>query len=982
MSSHSSCTQQSSVPNSPDLQQDFNFPSSALDIFPSDPSLAMQISATGISSITPAYSPTQFSHPPPPPPPPAPSHQHQSVSTVFSAVSSARVGGAYQGPSLSPHQFSPRPTPGMLSSGLYVPQSAGLLQSRPATPSVGTMQQPAFSTSCFRLTHPHQSSVYSWVGHRQPSMGASCSFARGTQYYQTNFPEYPFPPGDFAGVRGRVSGFYWPQAGVHQMRLQRFSGPPSPGGVIPRIHPPSPGGVIPRIHPPSPGGVVPRIHPPSPGGVVPRIHPPSPGGVIPRIPTHTILHPPGPMPRGVVGEKTSWWPQRQGGGDFSGSTHTILHPPGATPTIQYSGAVPTIQYAGATPTIPPGSVHTVQHSPGATPTIQHPGAMPIMRHPGALHRSMLLPSLPGHTYSNRPPSPVLPCFRPTSGQPGAVTRPIPYQHQSTASTKPSQHHQSASEQHHTEQLQQQQAQRRGMSQLQQISQVDFTTVSAERYLGVEERTIEYVENNPLLSPYAHLGSSPVAHQRDTQPHAQHDRADSQAATTSQQMRVAASTPQSTGLELHTVKESSSQNPAREREEKNTFPPAQEAAESVVSSIARPKPVYATPHSPASCSGLTSPGSLSTEFSSSTPQEAVSAPVTTSNTPTSAPVTIFPALPRTPPSAALASPVASESRRRGVKRTPTAVKRKPRTSGGTAKKQRQKPPTTHSEHSSWPALPTGSVDDCSLMVSYPMKALMRGDVEISEQVVEVTESELTDVQLYVDFAKHFKAHHLALGYSLEDIIQQVSIRYGKKVPLQCIQDFEDLLLRKEEFIPLMSVLNKWVKDTAQASGSSSVPTIMSIPATSIYPQRTRRQKTMVSTSMTLKLEEEFSKKRTQTQSELQKLALHLGVEKEYVRSWFCNRRKKEKCLGKRPARKQETYVASTSLIPEVAVDIGSSDDPHSIIKIPSEVYDITVEVPSIHPRDRVNWSDSLHYTMEDATAYTLPQRSEFEWHIFS
>lgn len=509
-----------------------------------------------------------------------------------------------------------------------------------------------------------------------------------------------------------------------------------------------------------------------------------------------------------------------------------------------------------------------------------------------------------------------------------------------------------------------------MSQLQQISQMDFTAVSAERYLGVEERTIEFVENNPLCSPCAHSASSSRAHQQEM-PQAQHDLATS--ASTSQQLCVAASTPQSTRLELHTAKRSlSRQHPAQEREEEKALPAAQETAESMLPSvsIARLKPVYATPHTSAPYPGLSpaksSPGPLSTVFTSNISQRAASTPMSI--------------MPRAPPSAVSASPVASaeEGRCGGVKRTPTAVKRKPRPSGGAVKKQRKKPLTTHSKHTSPSAPPAGSSDG-SLMVSYPMKALIRGDVEISEQEVEVTESELTDVQLYVDFAKHFKSHHLALGYSLEDIAQQVAIRYGNKIPLQYIRDFEDLQLRKDKFIPLMSVLNRWMEDTAQASGSSDVPVIMTIPATSIYPQRTRRQKTMVSTSVTLRLEEEFSKKRTPTQSELQKLALDLGVEKEYVRSWFCNRRKKEKCLGKRPARKPEPCVSNTSLMQEVAVDIGSGDG--NSIKIPSQVYDITVEVPSIHPRDLVNSSDCLHYTATvEQTTYTLPQCSE--WHVMS
>lgn len=220
-----------------------------------------------------------------------------------------------------------------------------------------------------------------------------------------------------------------------------------------------------------------------------------------------------------------------------------------------------------------------------------------------------------------------------------------------------------------------------------------------------------------------------------------------------------------------------------------------------------------------------------------------------------------------------------------------------------------------------------------------------EVEIGEQVVEVVASDLTEMQIYVDFVKRFKSHHLKLGYSLEDIVQQVKIRYGKTIDLQCLKEFEDLLLQKESYVPLLEVLDAWLKDTAKASGSNDQEVVM-LPANSICPHRSwkqkRKQKTLVDANVTLRLEEEFARKRSPTQSELVKLASLLGVEKDYVRNWFYNRRKKEKCMGKRPAGKEEDDSIKSKPENMETEAIG--------VKIPSIMYDITVEIPSIHPRD--------------------------------
>ena len=245
----------------------------------------------------------------------------------------------------------------------------------------------------------------------------------------------------------------------------------------------------------------------------------------------------------------------------------------------------------------------------------------------------------------------------------------------------------------------------------------------------------------------------------------------------------------------------------------------------------------------------------------------------------------------------------------------------------------------------------------LVVPTPPDKDGHGDVEIGEQVVEVEASDPEEMQVYVDFVKHFKSHHLKLGYCLEDIVQQVAIRYRERVSLQRMKDFEELLLQKDSYAPLMNILTVWMKDTARASGSED---ILMLPTTSIYPFREwkqkRKQKTLVNITITLRLEEEFSKRKSHTPAELQKLAFSLGVDKEYVKNWFYNRRRKEKAMDKKLAGKEEdtcTVTESNTGASDAVLFPGPMASASSSGKIPSMFYDITVEVPSIHPRDIIS-----------------------------
>lgn len=213
-----------------------------------------------------------------------------------------------------------------------------------------------------------------------------------------------------------------------------------------------------------------------------------------------------------------------------------------------------------------------------------------------------------------------------------------------------------------------------------------------------------------------------------------------------------------------------------------------------------------------------------------------------------------------------------------------------------------------------------------------------DVEIGEQVVEVETSadQTTSAgsQIYKDFADSFKACRMRLGYSFEAVVQQVRIRYGLNILLADLVSLEKLTLPVEKCGCLVDVLQKWIEDIAKAAGESSdscTTTKLSTTTTSIYPQRARKY-----------LETEFGRKKNPTSMEMQKMAQFLGVEKDVVRTWFANRRKEEKCLGKRPMGKRREVVRKSLGTPNTAMQAGQA--------IPSSHYSITVEVPSIHPRD--------------------------------
>ena len=203
-------------------------------------------------------------------------------------------------------------------------------------------------------------------------------------------------------------------------------------------------------------------------------------------------------------------------------------------------------------------------------------------------------------------------------------------------------------------------------------------------------------------------------------------------------------------------------------------------------------------------------------------------------------------------------------------------------------------------------------------------------------IPMSSQEAKEVDEYNEFATIFRNHRLKLGYTHADVIQQVGIRYGYFSSIDTIAKFELIQLPLKIVRELKPVLQMWLKDTVKAAGTSEeeMKEIIVHASTSINPKRERKRRTNVDSVIKSQLEEEFRRKRTPSQSEMQAMANRMGMEKEFIRVWFCNRRQRQKKLEKE--LKAHTDKQTSSCSPKAT--------------IPSPSHDITVEVPSIIPCD--------------------------------
>uniref|UniRef100_A0A1I8I1R6 POU domain protein n=1 Tax=Macrostomum lignano TaxID=282301 RepID=A0A1I8I1R6_9PLAT len=145
--------------------------------------------------------------------------------------------------------------------------------------------------------------------------------------------------------------------------------------------------------------------------------------------------------------------------------------------------------------------------------------------------------------------------------------------------------------------------------------------------------------------------------------------------------------------------------------------------------------------------------------------------------------------------------------------------------------------------------------------------------------------------------------IKLGYTQADVGLALGTLYGNVFSQTTICRFEALQLSFKNMCKLKPLLSKWLEEADSSTGS---PTNLDKIAAQ---GRKRKKRTSIELSTKGALESHFSQHQKPAAQEITQLADTLGLEKEVVRVWFCNRRQKEKrmtppnnlpqgCSGKR------------------------------------------------------------------------------------
>ncbi|KAL3314090.1 hypothetical protein Ciccas_007300 [Cichlidogyrus casuarinus] len=141
-----------------------------------------------------------------------------------------------------------------------------------------------------------------------------------------------------------------------------------------------------------------------------------------------------------------------------------------------------------------------------------------------------------------------------------------------------------------------------------------------------------------------------------------------------------------------------------------------------------------------------------------------------------------------------------------------------------------------------------------------------------------------------FAKMFKQRRIKLGYTQADVGLALGTLYGNVFSQTTICRFEALQLSFKNMCKLKPLLHKWLQEADCSTGiSSSLDKIAT-------QGRKRKKRTSIEVSVKSVLETHFFKQPKPSAQDITDLAELLGLEKEVVRVWFCNRRQKQKRLN--------------------------------------------------------------------------------------
>lgn len=177
-----------------------------------------------------------------------------------------------------------------------------------------------------------------------------------------------------------------------------------------------------------------------------------------------------------------------------------------------------------------------------------------------------------------------------------------------------------------------------------------------------------------------------------------------------------------------------------------------------------------------------------------------------------------------------------------------------------------------------------------------------DIDDDSTTVVVTgDPDLSDMER---LARSFIKRRIELGLSQVDATRSLSQLYGMHRSHTMLSRFERMDLSLNSFIKVSRIISKWMHDSETPEGRERIMNACqvinanikaenspSIPTEFNFPER--RPRSYLIPSLQLKLERAYQENPGTTSYEIRHLAQELNLDEKTIRSWFYNRRSRDR-----------------------------------------------------------------------------------------
>ncbi|KAG7499506.1 POU domain, class 5, transcription factor 1-like [Solea senegalensis] len=188
----------------------------------------------------------------------------------------------------------------------------------------------------------------------------------------------------------------------------------------------------------------------------------------------------------------------------------------------------------------------------------------------------------------------------------------------------------------------------------------------------------------------------------------------------------------------------------------------------------------------------------------------------------------------------------------------------------------------------------------------------------------SEEENLSTEELEQFAKELKHKRITLGFTQADVGLALGNLYGKMFSQTTICRFEALQLSFKNMCKLKPLLQRWLNEAETSENPQDMYKIERV----FVDTRKRKRRTSLEGAVRSALESYFIKCPKPNTQEITQISDDLGLERDVVRVWFCNRRQKGKRLALPLDEECEYYEQSPSPLNMVPSPIPSQSYPVS------------------------------------------------------